>query len=95
MDIIGWILALPLLVVIVVTWEWWKEQAQPKPPAKGVPREPFSPVKPPVQTCPTCGGTRVRNVGPGERVVSGVAGGLLFSKKARAQRQCLRCKYYW
>lgn len=45
--------------------------------------------------CPACGTARPRRVGVGERVGSGVAGGILFSQKARAQFQCEYCRYLW
>lgn len=46
-------------------------------------------------TCPTCHSSSVERVTLGVRAVSGVAGGFLFSKKARAQFHCRNCNYYW
>lgn len=49
----------------------------------------------PIIHCPTCNGTSVQRVTATQRLVSGVAGGLLFGTKARAQFQCTACGYYW
>lgn len=46
-------------------------------------------------TCPTCHRTSVERVTAGQRITSGVAGGILFSKKARAQFHCRGCGNYW
>lgn len=45
--------------------------------------------------CPSCQGAEVRRVSGGERARSGIAGGLLFAKKARAQFACANCGYFW
>lgn len=45
--------------------------------------------------CPACSSTAVRHVGLAERAVGGVAGGLLFSKSARAQFRCTNCDYFF
>jgi hypothetical protein len=45
--------------------------------------------------CPTCQQAGARRVGIGERAGSAVAGGLLLSRKARAQFQCTYCGYLW
>lgn len=45
--------------------------------------------------CPSCHHFGARRVGMGERTSSGLIGGLLFSRKARAQFQCSRCDYLW
>lgn len=50
---------------------------------------------PTTASCLTCGGGDVERVRMGARVVSGVLGGLVFSKKARAQFHCRTCSYYW
>jgi hypothetical protein len=46
-------------------------------------------------TCPACRNLSVRPLAGVERVASGVAGGLLFSRKARAHFQCSSCGYTW
>lgn len=46
-------------------------------------------------SCPSCGKNQCERVSPGERATSGLAGGLVFSRKARAQFRCQICKYYW
>jgi hypothetical protein len=45
--------------------------------------------------CSTCQSKAVERVTLGTRAVSGIAGGILFSKKARAQFHCFTCGYYW
>lgn len=45
--------------------------------------------------CPTCRSSSVERVTIGTRAASGVMGGLIFSKKARAQFHCRSCNYYW
>lgn len=71
---------------------------------KGTPPGPARSVSPPAQPsaamptagiprCPVCSSSDLRRISTSERVVSGVAGGLLFSKKARSQFQCLTCQH--
>ncbi|MFZ4760917.1 MAG: hypothetical protein ACOYLX_22345 [Burkholderiaceae bacterium] len=45
--------------------------------------------------CPTCQSIQVERVTLGQRAVSGLVGGLVFSKKARASFQCRKCGYLW
>lgn len=45
--------------------------------------------------CPTCQQAGARRVGIGQRAGSAVVGGLLLSRKARAQFQCNYCGYLW
>lgn len=45
--------------------------------------------------CPSCHLHLARRVSSKERVASGLGGGLLFGRKARAQFQCLGCGYLW
>lgn len=49
----------------------------------------------PNASCPTCRSTAVERVSLGTRAASGMLGGLIFSKKARAQFHCRSCNYYW
>lgn len=46
--------------------------------------------------CPTCHHDGlVFRVRVGQRLVSGMAGGLVFSRRARAQFECRHCHYFW
>jgi hypothetical protein len=45
--------------------------------------------------CPNCHTKNAERVKVGSRVASGVVGGLVFSRKARAQFHCLTCSTYW
>ncbi len=46
-------------------------------------------------SCPTCHRDSVERVGLATRAISGARGGLIFSRRARAQFHCLSCDYYW
>lgn len=50
---------------------------------------------PPGVVCPSCASTSVQRMTLGTRAASGIAGGLLFSKGARAQFRCNNCRYLW
>jgi hypothetical protein len=45
--------------------------------------------------CPTCSSGSVHRVTAGQRAMSGVAAGVLFSRRARAQFRCSNCGYFW
>lgn len=45
--------------------------------------------------CPTCQSDDVRHLSLTSRGISGLAGGLLFSRRARAHFTCKSCGYNW
>lgn len=71
----------------------WGRQYQAKEDAKRAAKQQAR--LQPGASCPTCHNSGVERVTLGTRAVSGVMGGLIFSKKARAQFHCLTCNYYW
>ncbi len=79
--------------------QWLATGVLPTAPPGGsaAPRStPQSPAAPPTGVrCQTCGSGSVARITIGQRAASGLMGGLVFGKKARASFQCRSCGYVW
>lgn len=94
--LVALVLLLPLLILIT------KDDAKSRREQRANAPTPASPTvrvrgepAPAGVRCPACQSQQVVKVPLGRRVSSGVAGGLVFSRAARAQFQCQSCEYFF
>ena len=74
-----------VLFIVIAKSQAWQNYKAMRHAQKGAP----------MVTCPSCHTKNPQRVTGGQRVRSAAAGGILFSRKAKAQFHCLNCNYYW
>lgn len=78
-----------LITLVIVGWIYAKMAASKAAKAQQA-------ATAPTIECPTCHVVGdVEPVKTGDRVSSGLTGGLAFSRRARAQFHCTHCGFYW